>query len=136
MTGVQTCALPILAPQYRNSATALFSLIRNIGSSIGISVVIFLLTRNMHLMHATLSESVTPFNPMLRAPDVTAIWNIATPTGLAALDGEINRQSISIAFVNDFKLMMFVTLAAIPLVFFLRKPRAAAAPALRAAPAD
>ena len=62
---------------------------RNLGSSIGISLVIFLLTRNMQVVHSELVAHVTPFNERLRARVVHRIWNLATAVGRAALDPEI-----------------------------------------------
>jgi DHA2 family multidrug resistance protein len=121
---LSTITFATLAPEYRTQAASLFSLVRNIGSSIGISIVIFLLGHNAQVMHAELVEHVTPFNHALQMPDVARIWNLATTAGRAALNAEITRQSTIIAFVDDFKLMMFVALAAMPLVLVLRRTRA------------
>jgi DHA2 family multidrug resistance protein len=112
-----------LAPQYRNEGTALFSLVRNLGSSIGISAVETLLTRNSQIMHARLAEHVSPFNPVLRATDPQAL---ASPQGLAMLDHAVTVQGAMIAYDNDFKLMLLLTLCAIPLVMLLRSARAKA----------
>ena len=112
-----------LAPQLRNEATALFSLVRNIGSSIGISIVIALLTRNTQVNHAVLAEQVSPYNPLMHAPWLPDAWSTATAAGLAALNAELTRQAAAIAYLDDFVLMMFVTLAAVPLVLLLRPPR-------------
>jgi DHA2 family multidrug resistance protein len=118
---LSTITFATLAPEYRTQAASLFSLVRNIGSSIGISIVIFLLGHNAQVTHAELVEHVTPFNHALQMPDVARIWNLATTAGRAALNAEITRQSTIIAFVDDFKLMMFVALAAMPLVLLLRR---------------
>jgi DHA2 family multidrug resistance protein len=112
-----------LAPQFRNEGTALFSLVRNLGSSIGISAVETLLTRNSQIMHARLAEHVSPFNPVLRATDPQAL---ASPQGLAMLDHAVTVQGAMIAYDNDFKLMLLLTLCAIPLVMLLRSARAKA----------
>jgi DHA2 family multidrug resistance protein len=111
-----------LPPERRTQATALFSLLRNIGSSIGISVVIFLLDRNTQIMHASLVDHVTAFNPLFRAPGVAAIWNLMTESGRAALNAEVTRQATAIAYRDDFKLMMLLVLAVSPLAFLLKKP--------------
>jgi len=118
---LSTVAFATLEARYRTDATSLFSLVRNIGSSIGISVVIMFLTRNTQINHAELSAFISPFNPVL--------WSISPqaatgdPTALSQVDLLVNQQAAMIAYVNDFKLMMLVTLAAIPLALFLRKPR-------------
>jgi DHA2 family multidrug resistance protein len=104
-----------LAPRLRNEGTAVFSLIRNIGSSVGISVVTTLLTRNTQLMHSRLAEQVTPFNDVLHA------HANAAGGGLAGLDALVNQQAAMIAYNDDFKLMLVLTLCAVPLVALLRR---------------
>jgi DHA2 family multidrug resistance protein len=49
------------------------------------------------------------------------------PTALSQMDGMVNIQALMISYVNDFKLMMGVTLLALPLIFLLRKPKHAPA---------
>jgi DHA2 family multidrug resistance protein len=110
-------AFATLPPMLRNEGTAVFSLMRNMGSSIGISVVTMLLTRNTQIMHSRLAEHVTPFGDGLNAltPQV-----LSTTAGLAAIDGGVMRQAAMIAYNNDFKLMLVLTLCAVPLVVLLR----------------
>lgn len=128
---LSTVAFATLDARYRTDATALFSLVRNIGSSIGISVVSMVLTRNTQINHAELSAFINPYNPNLWAASPAAA--AGDPTALSQIDGMVNIQALMISYVNDFKLMMLVTLTAFPLVFLLRKPKAA--PAGAAAPA-
>jgi DHA2 family multidrug resistance protein len=106
-----------LAPQLRNEGTALFSLIRNVGSSIGISAVTTLLTRNTQVMHSRLAENISPFNGALLAQSPDALSSVA---GLSALNAQVSGQAAMIAYNNDFKLMLWLTLLAIPLVALLR----------------
>ena len=103
---------------------------RNIGSSIGISVVSVLLTRNIQINHAELSAGMTPFNPNLIGASPLAA--AGDPTALSQIDGMINIQALMISYIDDFKLMMIITLCAIPLALLLRKP-AKAPPAAAAA---
>jgi MFS transporter, DHA2 family, multidrug resistance protein len=107
-----------LSPQFRNEGTALFSLVRNVGSSVGISVVETLLTRNTQMMHSRLGEQITPYNDVLHSQSPTAL---ATTHGLAMLNHTVNDQAAMIAYNNDFKFMMVLTLCAIPLVLLLRR---------------
>jgi DHA2 family multidrug resistance protein len=120
---LSTITFATLTPEFRTQGTALFSLVRNLGSSIGISLVIFLLGRNTQIMHAELSAHVTPFNDALQLESVARIWNLASVAGRAALNGEITRQATIIAFNDDFKLMMIVAMTAMPLVFLLRRAK-------------
>jgi DHA2 family multidrug resistance protein len=113
-----TAAFATLPPALRNEGTAMFSLMRNIGSSIGISVVTTLLTRNTQIMHATLGEHVNRYNPLLRAQLPAGAPSVHTVAGLNAT---VTEQAAMIAYNNDFKLMMLLALAAMPLVLLLRK---------------
>ena len=71
---------------------------------------------------------MTPFNQLFRDATVLQFWNPFTVAGRAMLDGEITRQATTIAYIDDFKLMMFIALLSIPLVLLLRKPARAPAP--------
>ena len=125
-----------LAPDLRTEATGMFSLLRNVGSSIGVSVVTALLTQYTQVNHATLVEHVTPYNPMMRAPMLPEMWDPATPSGLAALNAAITDQAATIAYLNDFRLMMYVVLLALPLLLLLRRPARVPTPATAAAAVD
>jgi DHA2 family multidrug resistance protein len=120
---LSTITFATIIPELRTQGTALFSLMRNIGSSIGISFVIFLLSHNTQVMHADLTGHITPYNEALRQPGAAEIWNLATAGGRAALNAEITRQATIIAYADDFKLMMIVALGAIPFIFLLRRAR-------------
>ncbi|MGE0847646.1 MAG: DHA2 family efflux MFS transporter permease subunit [Flavobacteriaceae bacterium] len=120
---LSTVAFATLETRFRTDATSLFSLVRNIGSSIGISLVVMLLTRNTQINHAELSANVSPFNPVLRALSPSAA--AGDPASLMRFDQLVNQQALMISYNNDFKIMMIVTLCAIPLAFILRKPRPA-----------
>ena len=121
-----------LAPIFRPQATGLFSLMRNIGSSIGISYVIFLLSHNTRLLHAQIGETVTPFGLLFRLPappELSEMWNPSLTAGRAALDAEITRQAAVIAYLDDFKLLMIIALLSMPLVLMLQRPHPAPAKA-------
>ncbi|TFW30087.1 MDR family MFS transporter [Duganella callida] len=109
-----------LSPEMRADGTAIYSLMRNIGSSIGIALVQTLLARNTQIMHANLAEKITVANPAL-------LDNLATPEAAAALNNELTRQAAMIAYVDDFWLMMILTLCVIPLLLLIR-PAAKTAP--------
>jgi DHA2 family multidrug resistance protein len=110
-----------LPAERRGDGTGLYNLSRNIGSSVGISVVSALLAENIQVNHANLVEYINPFNPMLHVHAVLQMFNPLKAAGRAALDGMINNQATVISYMDDFKLMMIMSLAAMPLVFLLRK---------------
>ena len=111
-----------LDQRYRNEGTALFSLTRNIGSSIGISVVISQLQQNIQKNHAAFADYITPFSLPLKQAMQDGAWNIHTTQGLVTLNAEITRQASTLAYLQDFRLMMWVTLCALPLILFLKPP--------------
>lgn len=118
---LSTITFATLAPRYRNEGTALFSLVRNIGSSIGISVVITYLAQRTQMNHEVFASYINPFNAGLQQGMGTAA--LITPKGLAMLNGEVTRQASLLAYLQDFRLMMWVSLCAIPLVLLLKAPK-------------
>jgi DHA2 family multidrug resistance protein len=123
---VTSVGFATLPGHLRTSGTAMMTLVRNIGSSIGISMVIANLTSKTTLMHARLTESVTPFNNALQMPDVAGTLNMQTDLGRAMLDRIVTEQAAVIAYANDFKLLMILAIATIPLVLLISTSRASA----------
>ncbi|MCB4770287.1 DHA2 family efflux MFS transporter permease subunit [Ancylobacter sp. Lp-2] len=121
-TPLTVVAFATLTPELRTDGTALFSLVRNVGSAIGVSITSFLLAQNTQIMHAQIAEHVTPFNSAVQSGGAYQFWNIANPSTLAALNAEITRQATAIAYVDDFKLMMLVTLPTALLLLLMKTP--------------
>jgi len=117
---LSTLTFSTLPVRYRDDGAALFSLMRNIGSSIGVSLVVAELARCTQRNHAVFAESIDPFRPALREAVERGIYDLGTPAGLMALDAEVKIQSATLAYLQDFRLMMFVTLGAVPLLLLLR----------------
>jgi DHA2 family multidrug resistance protein len=124
---IATLAFATLSPVLRNEGAAMMSLIRNLGSSIGISMVETLLTRNTQIMHATLAEHVSRYSTILRAQLPSGPASVRTLIGLNAT---VTEQAAMIAYNNDFQLMMYLSLAAIPLVLLLRTTKQAVEPVI------
>lgn len=122
---LSAAAFATLAPQLRNEGTPIYSLVRNIGGSVGISLVQALLTRGAAQAHASLATFVTPGNPGLA--DLPPGLGIDTPAGLAVLSAEVTRQAALVAYVDDFWIMAAVTALTIPLLVLMRPPRRKAA---------
>src|SRR6202049_545123 len=116
-----TVAFGTLAPALRTQATGLFNLMRNIGASIGISMMRYLLVRNSATEQATLVEHITPYRQVVR--DFAHQFNLATLGGRAALAQMVTAQADAVAFIDNFKLMMFLSFLAIPLVILVQRPR-------------
>ncbi len=131
---LSAAAFSTLAPSLRAEGSGIFSLLRNIGGSVGISAAVALLSQNIQVNHAELGTNVTRFNPLLQAPGVQQFWPLDSVRGLAALDAAVNQQAAMIAYVNDFKLMMLVCFAVIPLLLLLSpSKRSGSAPATASA---
>jgi MFS transporter, DHA2 family, multidrug resistance protein len=121
-----TVTFATLAPEQRTDGTGLYNLSRNVGSSVGISVVSYLLTRNNQINHATIASHVTAFNHVFDNGIVRHALSPWTASGRAALDQLVQTQASIISYIDDFKLMMILSLAAIPLVLLLRHAPASA----------
>src|SRR5690606_173759 len=119
---LSTVAFSTLAQRYRNEGTAMFSLVRNIGSSIGISLFMSLLGQRTQGNHAALVEHLTPFREALREPWCPQIWDWTSSSGAAALNAEVTRQAAMLAYLDDFRFMMLVTVLAAPLLLLIRAP--------------
>ena len=116
-----------LPPASFAQATATYSLMRNIGSSIGISLVQTMLVRNTQIAHSSLAEKVTSGRMAMQGPPGAAGYNLQIGARLEALNNEVTRQASMIAYVDDFKLMLALTLAVIPLLLLIRPARRGAA---------
>ncbi|MBI1309156.1 MAG: DHA2 family efflux MFS transporter permease subunit [Proteobacteria bacterium] len=116
-------AFGTLPQKMRTDGTGLYNLVRNLGSSVGVSVVATLLAQNTQIVHAQLAARLTPYNPQLA---MAKGLDLATPQGLAALNGMVTAQAQMVAYLDDFKLMMLMTVVLMPLVFLLKAPAKAA----------
>ena len=115
---ISTVAYATLAPRQRTEAASLFSLVRNIGSSVGISMVMTILSRSVQVNHAEIGARIPAFGAETGL--LPAMWNPATASGAAMLNNEVMRQSAALGYLNDFWLMTWLTLAAMPLVLLMR----------------
>jgi DHA2 family multidrug resistance protein len=116
--------LSTLSPEQRAEGAGLYSLLRNIGSSIGISVVNSLLITNTQVNHADIAQYVTGTNRMFDAPLIARFWNPVTAAGRAALDAIVTQQAQIIAYIDDYKLLMIATAVVIPLLIVFKNASA------------
>jgi MFS transporter, DHA2 family, multidrug resistance protein len=120
---LSTVTFATLPSELRTQATGIYSLMRNIGSAIGISVTGSLLQSNTQINHQLIGEEVTSFNRSLSAGAAAQYWAPETLHGAAALNVEVTRQASTIAYIDDFKLMLILALAAVPLILLIRSPK-------------
>jgi MFS transporter, DHA2 family, multidrug resistance protein len=125
---LQVLAFATLPSQYRTDGASLFSLFRNIGAAIGVSVTSAMLAHNTQVLHEQIGASVTPFNRALQGGGmVTQMWNPLHTHGAAMMDQMVNQQAQITAYVDDYWLMVFTTLPSLLLLFLLRRPRRSSA---------
>ena len=121
-TPLSVVTLSTLSSEQRAEGAGLFSLSRNVGSSVGISVVNSLLTTNTQVNHADIVQHVTAVNRMFEHPTIAQFWNPLTAAGRAALDAVVTQQAQIIAYIDDYKLLMIATLVVIPLLIVFKRP--------------
>jgi DHA2 family multidrug resistance protein len=122
---LSTVAFLTLPDHLRTDGTAMLTLMRNVASSIGISVVIAQLTEGGRRVYAVLNEHVTPFNHSMQMPDVSSMINMSTDTGRALADVMLGLQAQIIAFSLDYQMVMLFTLCTIPLAIMIGSTKAA-----------
>jgi DHA2 family multidrug resistance protein len=113
-------AFATVPPHLRSEGSAVYTLVRNLGAAVGISIVQALISTNNEAMHSSLAAQIDPANPVVR----DALGPMLNSTaGLMALNGQISRQAAMVAYVDIFKLMFIVTLACLPMLLLMRGPK-------------
>ena len=119
---LQTLAFETLPAKARTTGAALLNLSRNIGGSIGISVVSTELVRLTQVSHADMAAQITQNTIPTADPTLLqTVAPVAGPAALAYINGLITKQALFIAYLDDFKLMMIITFAILPLLFFMKR---------------
>ncbi|MFZ4807116.1 MAG: DHA2 family efflux MFS transporter permease subunit [Hyphomicrobiaceae bacterium] len=117
-----------LPAEHRAEAMAMFHLLRNVGSSLFISVAVSEIVRATGANYARMVETVSSYNRLWDLPWVSGAWSIDTVQGAARFAREINRQATMIGYSNAFVLYTVVACAILPLCLLARmKPARAVA---------
>lgn len=119
---VSTIALSSLPRTLRTEGAGIYAVVRSLGASLGIAVFVTMFVRNAQANRSSLVENVSPYNNLFRAPYLPPQWNLEHSQSLSSLSNVIDRQAEMIAYVWDFQVLMFLTLAAVPLVFLIAPP--------------
>jgi DHA2 family multidrug resistance protein len=125
---LQVVAFATLPGPLRTDGASLFSLFRNIGAAIGVSVTSGLLAHNAQVLHAEIGAYANPFNRALQHGAAQHLLDPAHAHGAAVLDQLVNQQAQIIAYMDDYRLMIFTTAPALLLLLLMRRPRVAARP--------
>jgi DHA2 family multidrug resistance protein len=119
---LNTSAFATLAPNLRTEGSSLLNLSRSLGASVGIAVTTALLARNLQTSHSDLAGHVTASMTSLIDFSTIDRFQQAGTTVLSIVDAQINRQAAMVAYIDNFYLMMWMTLLVSPLALLLRKP--------------
>ncbi|MDB5536395.1 MAG: oxidoreductase [Devosia sp.] len=114
---LNSLAFATIGAKYRVDATAMFSLVRNVGQGVGISIVTTVLAQMQMVNYSELTARITLDSAPLRdfAAAHGGFGNV-----VGTLNGMISQQAAMLGLLDDFKLMMIVTLVSMPIVFQLR----------------
>lgn len=119
---LSTLAFATIPPHLRPEGSSVYTLIRNLGSSVGISIMNALVVANTQTMHASLAARIAPSDAVVHAT-LPRMFSPSTAAGITALNGEVTRQASMVAYVDDFRLMFIITIACMPMLLLMRKPR-------------
>jgi DHA2 family multidrug resistance protein len=120
-TPMTVMAFSTLPARQVTEGSAIFTLMRNFGSSLFISISVLVVSRSTAANYSQMTEFITPYNKSLVMPGLPQAWSLESAPSLLSLSNEILRQASMIGYLNAFHLMAFAALAAIPLAAFMRR---------------
>jgi len=120
---LNTLAFATVSPMLRTEASSFYSLLRNLGGAVGVSLSVGIIARQSQIAHADLGGAVSPFSVPGADPNLARALGATGDTVLALLDRAVNGQAAMIAYLDDFTLMMWLSIIATPLIVLLRPPK-------------
>jgi MFS transporter, DHA2 family, multidrug resistance protein len=127
-TPILAITFSTLSSSLRPDGTSILSTAQRIASGIGISVLIAMLVRSTQSARSTLTQNVSEYNERLQHLVMPDKWALDSVPGIMTLSRLIDKQSEFMAYIIDFQIMTMVTLAMLPLLFFIRLNRDQAKP--------
>jgi DHA2 family multidrug resistance protein len=118
---LSTLGFLTIPPDVRADAAAATSFIRNIGGSISVAVIQAMTVANTQTMHASLAAHVG--REVAEAQSLPPYFSPDTTAGAMALNAEISRQALMVAYIDDFRLLSLIALLSLPLVLLIRQPK-------------
>ena len=116
-------AFATLSMKHRTDGSSLLYLVRSIGSSIGISIMTTLLTRNLQTSHEDLASHITSSSMSAVDPATADRFQVIGETVLAVINGEVTRQAAMIAYLDNFQFMMVLLIVFMPLILLMKPPK-------------
>ena len=100
--------------------SSIFHLLRNIGSSVHISISVALVLHTGKINYSHLAESVSFYAKTWQVPTYAGAWDLTSVETLARIGGEVQRQGLMIGYINAFYFYSLTALAALPLIMLVR----------------
>jgi DHA2 family multidrug resistance protein len=116
---IQAITFTTLGAAHHNEAASVFNLVRSIGSSVGVSIALLVLTRGTITNRSILGENLHPYNELARYASMPEAWNLETVGGLIAVEQELMAQATMIAYVNVFHVLAIASAVTLPLLLFV-----------------
>jgi DHA2 family multidrug resistance protein len=120
---MNTLAFATVPLSLRAEASSINTIVRNMGSSVGISVMQALAVANTQVVHQAMADRLDPSNPVVAA-GLPRAYDPGTVAGLSILNDEITQQAMMVAYLDDFRLMVVIIFCCFPLLILMRPPRA------------
>jgi DHA2 family multidrug resistance protein len=123
---LSTLAFATIAPTFRADGSSMFALVRNMGQGVGISVVTAVLSNMIGVNHVEVGERMT--STSWAVMNQLPILLTGNKQFLDLIDQFVQQQGAILSYLDDFVLMMWLSVAAAPIILLLRgsKPKAAA----------
>lgn len=121
---VATATFSTLTPKERAEGISFFNLLRKMGSSVGVSILVSQLVHNSQTNRSAIAETVSPFDEKFALVPMPQNWSLVDATGLAAIEKTVLTQAEFIAYTQDFWLLTFIAMAMIPVALLLGRRRA------------
>jgi MFS transporter, DHA2 family, multidrug resistance protein len=112
-----------LGAEHVAEGSAVFHMVRNIGSSVHISLSVALAVHMTRTSYAELAERVTPYSASASMPWITGAWNLEDLRGLAGISREMARQATMLGYLDAFVFFIATSLVVLPLVLLIRTKR-------------
>lgn len=129
MVPINVLAYVDVPPGQSGNAAAIINMTRNIGNSIGISIVTTLLARNTQAYHAQLVDRVSPLDPAYQETMRQLTQSMGSESAAhASIANEIQRQAMTLSYTDDFRFLAAVVVVLALLPWLARRPQHAAPP--------
>ena len=120
---VNSMAFATLDPRFRTEGASLLNLFRSIGGSVGISIVTAVLGHNVQTSHEDLAAHITSSSLPTIDPSTAERFGGLGEAAMTMVNAEVSRQALMIAYLDDFKLIMYVLLATLPVILIMKPPK-------------